>query len=295
MKASASKDSKVNRVNSSSAKQDLYQEVTDTIVKALGEGIANPENWRCPWHGGNGLPVNHATGKAYQGVNVLLLCIAEHVKGYSSPRWMTFAQGKALGGNVRKGEKGTPIVYYNFVNRVNSEGKEESFPILKSWTVFNLAQFDGIEVNKVNSVNTSERIEACEELISSSKAEVQYGFDKACYVPALDIVKLPKFEQFNDAGGYYSTVFHELAHWTGNAKRLNRDLSGRFGSASYAMEELVAELASAYLCAEFKIEGQLQHADYIADWINVLKGDKYAIFTASKHAQLAADYLSPST
>jgi antirestriction protein ArdC len=272
-------------------KRDLYQEVTDMIVKALEDGLADPKNWECPWVSSGGA-MNHSTGKHYSGVNSLLLAMGMHAGRFKHNRWMTYKQGADLGGQVRKGEKSTPIVYFKIVTK-GEEGDDDrkSFPVLKGWNVFNIDQFDGIEYTPDVSLSSTERYERCDIFIESCGVDLSFGGDVACYIPSLDRVMLPNFADFKNSEGYYSTAFHEFAHWTGSPKRLNRDLSGRFGSASYAMEELVAELASAYLCSEFGISGKLQHVDYIASWLKALKKDKYAIFTASKLAEQAAKFL----
>jgi antirestriction protein ArdC len=272
-------------------KRDLYQEVTDSIIKALEDGVANPKGWQCPWNKG-GEAVNHTTDRAYSGINTLLLAVAMMQGGFRYNRWMTYKQGQGLGGQVRKGEKSTQVVYYNFVKKkdADDDDRKSYIPILRSWNVFNISQFDGIEYSEP-SPSELQRFSQADAFIENCGADISFGGDRACYIPSLDKIMLPVFDNFKHSEGYYSTAFHELSHWTGHPKRLNRELSGRFGSESYAMEELIAELASAYLCNEFSIEGEIQHIDYLANWLTVLRNDKYAIFTASKHAEQAAKFL----
>lgn len=277
---------------------DLYQDVTDRIIAALETGTAP---WVKPWStsGQNGgMPWNPASGTRYRGVNVALLWMAEHEAGYSAPEWMTYRQAQERGGQVRKGEHGTKIIFWKQLDpRADQESDDDNDGprfVLRGYTVFNVAQIEGIEPTTAASpapVNAWLPHDRAERLIQRSRADIRHGGDRAAYAPMLDYIRLPARDQFSDAGGYYNTALHELAHWTGHATRCARDLSGRFGAHKYAAEELIAEIASAYTCAALGVEGQLQHAEYIANWLQILRNDKRAIFTAASQAQRAADYL----
>ena len=283
--------------------RDLYQEVTDRIVAAMEAGTAP---WVCPWRrdGEGGRQRNGSSGHVYRGVNVLLTAMS----GFGSPRWYTFNQAKQLGGSVRKGEKGTQLVYWKFIDP-KPDGDEKApgdqgstsgrIPLLRSFIVFNAEQIafecpDGSQhaVAVEADLDVASDYGPTRDLVERSEADIRHGGTRACYNPSDDYIRVPVPSRFADTASYHATVMHELGHWTGHESRLARDLSGRFGAEAYAAEELVAELAAAFLCAELGVAGKLQHAEYIGSWIKVLKEDKRAIFTASRLAQQAADYLS---
>lgn len=273
--------------------RDLYQEVTDQILAALEAGVAP---WARPWEGQVALelPINGVTGRPYSGVNVLLLWVQAQAQGFTSHHWMTFRQAKAAGAHVRKGEKGTRIVFWRPVRRKEKQddGSEKlrEFAILKSFTVFNRDQVEGLE-----DAPEVARVASADELLDASGATILHGGARAFYNPGEDFIRLPRPESFDSMGHYYGTVLHELVHWTGHADRIGRDLTGRFGSEAYAAEELIAELGAAFLAAQLGVPGQLRHADYIGNWIQVLRSDKKAIFTASRQARTAADWLISRT
>jgi antirestriction protein ArdC len=287
-------------------KKDMYQEVTDRIVEAIEN--TDGKNWKCPWQGSIGLPRNGATQRPYNGVNVLLLWIITEAKGYRTHEWFTYKQAKGLGGNVKRGEKGTQVVYWGFrevpkdpsmsLEEFRKLSKEEQkkigmrkVPNCRAYTVFNRDQCEGLPEAVVENHDGPSSIEAIENFVSETGVQIVEG-PLAAYAKSRDHVILPNRKDFFSEGGYYSTLFHEMTHWTGHDTRLDRDLSGRFGSESYAMEELVAELGSAFLCASFGIEAGTQHPEYIKSWLQVLKNDKYAIFTAAREAKNAVDYLN---
>ncbi len=295
------------RTRSSRQHRDLYREVTDRIVAALEQGVAP---WVCPWRrdGEGGRPRNGASGHVYKGVNVVLTGMA----GFASSRWYTFNQAKHLGGHIRKGEKGTQVIYWTFVDARNSAadcnvGDEADtaklprrIPILKCYTVFNAEQIAWPEGSK-HAVHQGDDdqvlglggdFDDARVLVEGTGAVIRHGGSRAYYSPGDDYIRLPDLHRFDGAGDYYATALHELAHWTGHESRLGRDLTGRFGTEAYAAEELVAELAAAFLGADLGVAGRLQHAEYIGAWLRVLKGDKRAVFTASRLAQEAADYLT---
>lgn len=280
---------------------NLFDNVTARILAELENGAAP---WVKPWSAtpGKNIPHNAATGRPYSGCNVVLLWLSQG--RFASPRFMTFQQAQALGGNVRKGEHGFTVY---FVKPVTAKAKDESgddagkgrsFTMLRAYTVFNVDQCENLPAKILTPEskpprNTDERDATMDEFIAATGADYREGFggDRAFYATGPDFVAMPAYEAFNSAANYYGTAFHELAHWTGNAKRLNREFGKRFGDKAYAAEELVAELAAAFLCAEFDLDGELRHAGYISNWIELLKADNRAFFTAASAAQKAADYL----
>ena len=279
-------------------KKDLYAEVTARIVAQLESGAAP---WVKPWAStpGRNQPHNAITGRRYSGVNVVMLWMAMNRPGFTVPAFATFKQVQAAGGQVRKDEHGTKVYFVKPLEsktKFKSNGKPETFMMLREFTVFNIAQCDGLPESIVNPAITGPRNEdsrdaTIEEFLQATGADITESGDRAFYSPAEDRIVIPAFQCFKGASAYYGTMFHELAHWTGSKGRCDRDFSGRFGDAKYAAEELVAELTSAYLAAEFNTDGQMQSAEYIAVWIRLLKDDSRAFFTAASKAQAAADYL----
>jgi antirestriction protein ArdC len=217
---------------------------------------------------------------------------------YSSNTWATYKQISEAGGNVRKGEKGTHIVFFKPMTKetqtASGQIEKESFAVIKSYCVFNASQCDGLEL-PTPAAEPAEftAIELAEQRIAKTGAIVSHGGDAAFYMPSADRIQLPNKATFETPASYYATVFHELTHWSGADHRLARDLSkGRFGNPAYAFEELVAELGAAFLCQDHAIDGELRHAGYIASWLKALRDDKTAIFKAAALAQKAADYVN---
>lgn len=280
------------------ANRDLYQEVTDTIVEALEAGTVP---WVKPWipgpHGGahrNGL-----SGHVYSGINIFLLEIAAASRGYTSPEWFTFKQAKKAGGHVRKGEGSTTVVFWKMLRAKEEDeetGEEETrvIPLLRHYNVFNRDQIEGlpeIEEEEEAPAREERTFPLAEQVAAASRVPIQNDPARACYSPVLDEIRIPDAARFEDDGAFWATLMHELVHATGHPSRLDRDMTGRFGSEAYAAEELVAELGSAYLSRVTELDGTLQHPEYIANWIQVLKSDKRAIFTASSAAKKASDFL----
>ena len=284
---------------------NIYDEVTAKIVAELEAG-------RFPWaqawaNKGEaatiaaGLPKNACTGRTYSGINILLLWGAAIDNGFADQTWLTFRQAKALGGSVMKGERGSMVVYADkFIpkeerKRVETEGGDASFvPFLKRYTVFNAAQCEGLPDDVTASAKPlpeCETIPRAENLIKATGADFRIGGDKAFYAPSQDFIRVPPQPAFFEQINYYRTCFHELGHWTGHASRLNREFKGRYGSHAYAREELVAEMASAFVCASLSIAPTVRHADYLASWLQVLKEDNRAIFNAASLASKAADFI----
>jgi antirestriction protein ArdC len=272
----------------------VYQEVTDRIIAELERG-AIP--WTKPWkarpQNGGFLPHNVVTGRAYHGINVPILWCQADMLGYPTHSWLTFKQAKEKGGSIRKGEKATQVVFTKKL-RIKDELTEEDKQIsmVRGYFVFNAAQVDGLpDPPATAEVPPEARHSAAESFIAATHANIRYGGNEACFVPSLDYIEMPPFSAFKTAEGFYCTELHECTHWSGHESRLDRNLTGRFGTRSYAAEELVAELGAAFLCAHLSIEGELRHAGYIAEWIELFRHDERAIFTAAAKAQQAADYL----
>lgn len=273
----------------------VYARVTASILAELEKGAAP---WIKPWSGmGSGsMPRNAASGRAYSGINIIMLWMAREEKGFSSAKWLTFKQALDLGGHVRKGEKSERVVFVNMLEREDDDGKVRKIPFLKEYSVFNVEQCDGLPADMMpkpqfNLINIDQRDAVADEFLKASGAHIVEEGGRAFYRPATDSITLPPFTTFRSSDNFYATAFHELAHWTGHESRLARDFSGRFGDRAYAAEELVAELTAAFLCAEFSMDGELRHAGYIESWIGLLKEDDRAFFTAAAKAQKAADYL----
>jgi antirestriction protein ArdC len=293
--------------------RDLYQEVTDRIVAALEQGVAP---WIQPWAAGTGFPRNGRTGRPYHGLNVLLLWLTAQERGYTSQEWFTFNQAMQACGyrregrrwtwagtgpeparaGVRKGERGTVVTFWKILPRRDEQGTDggnrRGIPLLRHFVVFNRAQVDGLPPSRFEAPRHDwEPIEEAEAFVRGTGARVIVGGSVAGYSLGADAIGMPALADFAEVGAYYATLLHELAHWTGHPSRLDRDLSGAFGSPSYAREELVAEMGGAFLCVALGIRGQLQHPEYIAFWLNVLREDKRAIFHAASQARQVAEYL----
>jgi antirestriction protein ArdC len=286
-------------------RQDIYSRITASIVEALERGV---KPWTQPWNASHAAghvsrPLRH-TGEPYSGINVLTLWSSAMGAHYTAPIWMTFRQAIELGGHVRKGEKGSPVVYANSISRTETDeatgdATERSIPFLKAYTVFNVEQIEGLPghfyARAENTRNPDERIADAESFFAATRADIRHGGDCAYYSPPLDYIQMPDFTVFRDAQSYYATLAHEATHWTKHQNRLDRDFGRkRFGDDGYAREELVAELGAAFLCADLglRLEDRDDHAAYIGHWLAVLKVDKRAIFAAAAHAQRAADYLA---
>jgi antirestriction protein ArdC len=283
-------------------KQDVYQTITNHILDIMEQGTGP---WEMPWYHANAMPLNVESGKPYRGVNILSLWCASLKKGYSIGYWGTFNQWKTKGAAVRKGEKACPVVLYKPIEReeTNQEtGKREMVEtfIARLYWVFNADQVDGWEAPTVQSTGTPETIQQAEVFFANTKARLVYDGGRAFYSPLQDQITMPEKSCFIDTThstateNYYSTLFHELTHWTGHDDRLNRNLISRFGEDSRAMEELIAELGAAFLCAQLGVSPapREDHAAYLASWLKALKNDKHAVFTAASKASQAVEYLN---
>ncbi|ELI5720950.1 DUF1738 domain-containing protein [Vibrio fluvialis] len=273
------------------SKSDFYQTVTDSIVKALESGV---KPWACPWEnnvaaGMSGLPYNLKSQNTYSGINVLLLWSSATENRFSSPAWLSYKQALEMGGQVRKGEKSTQIVFYKQIKKEDEQGNEEIVPIMKTYSIFNLDQIDGIQSPQVEEpkpldTNDYEQYSHVESVIEATGANIIEKGIKAFYRPSSDIIVVPPKPLFKSAADYFSTKLHELSHWTGAKHRLDRKGGQSFGDHDYAFEELVAELSSAFLGAELSIYGDVQHESYIASWLKALNNDKRYIFKAAAQA-----------
>ena len=272
---------------------DIYDGVTKSIIAELETG--RPV-WVQPWKTTRRtrlglLPANLATGRTYSGINIPILWQAAKNGGYTDHAWMTFQQALALKATVRKGEKGTHIVFTKKITAKDDE-EERQVAILRGYTVFNIAQIDGLP-SRIATLEDDVQPSDNDILrfIKATNADIRHGGSRACFVPSLDIIQMPPYSTFRTSEGYFATALHELGHWSGHETRLNRNLKNRFGSQAYAAEELIAELTSAFLCAHLSVNGELRHAAYIKTWIRLLKEDSRAIFTAASKASQAADFL----
>ncbi len=286
-------------------KQDIYTRITNQIVSHLEKGV---RPWVRPWNAEHAAgritrPLRH-NGKPYSGINVLSLWASAMAQNFAAPIWMTFKQALELDADIRKGEKGSLVVYADSIKRKETDEKtgdeiDREIPFLKGYTVFNVEQIEGLpEVYYAKTapiLDPVSRIDHAEKFFAALGATIRHGGNRACYSIAADAIQMPPFQSFQDADSYYATLAHECTHWTGSKTRLDRNFGGhRFGSEGYAVEELVAELGAAFLCAdlELALEPREDHASYIATWLKVLATDNRAVFTAATHAQRAVEFIN---
>jgi antirestriction protein ArdC len=268
----------------------VYEEVTNSIIEQLEKG-AIP--WQKPWVADGSADKNVITQKPYQGINRLILGMSGMAHGFNVPVWASFKQWQQLGGSVRKGEKGTKIVFYTPAEKVNANGDKESYAVLKAYWVFNVSQVDGIEITPVAVTEkpfTANQL--AEERIIKTGARISHGGDAAFFMPSQDRIQMPHKSAFDSEASYYATAFHELTHWAGHETRLDRVKGKRFADPAYAFEELVAEMGAAFLCQDYGIKGELRHAGYIQSWLKALRDDSKAVFKAAAYAQKAATYIN---
>ena len=281
----------------------LYDDITNKIIAELEAGRVP---WVQPWGTAGAkallaMPANAATGRQYSGINVLILWGAVIDHGFPVQSWLTFRQALSLGGHVRKGERGTTVVYADrFIpdhekKRAQETGEEaQAIPFLKRFTVFNGAQCEDLPDSLAAAPPAPEpgliepRVEA---LIKATGIDFRIGGNRAFYMPAADYVQVPPPQAYVHTIDWHRTALHELGHATGHASRLGRDLFGSFGSKKYAFEELIAEMNAAFCCASLGINPTVRHADYIGSWLEVLREDNRAIVRAASHASKAADWL----
>jgi antirestriction protein ArdC len=302
-------------LSAADARRDIYQDITNRIIAAL----ESAQRWQKPWTSaftpsGDGVlrrPVNAITKKPYRGINVPILWSTGRV----SNCWATYKAWSAAGAQVRKGEKGTMIVFWKEVTRASNETtgdgetgdeRRNKFWMARGYIVFNSEQVEGWSAAPLAPQAPQappapkpagfEPIPVADAFIAGTGAVIKHGGDSACYIPALDLIKMPERSQFkgtSTSSAYYSTILHELGHFSGAKGRCDRDLTGRFGSEAYSVEELIAELTSAYLCADLNVSmvPRPDHGHYIASWLKVLRNDKRAVFTAASKAEQATRFL----
>ena len=281
--------------------QKIYDLITDRIITLLEKGVIP---WRKPWDAASGAPRNLVSGKAYRGINAMLLCSL----GFNSPWFVTFNQAKALGGAVKKGAHGFPVVFWKFLEASTAPeddeeqaGGRDRVPLLRYYTVFNLEQTEGITAGKIPAAEPRhfDPIEACERIVAEmpQRPEIRHTTEaRAYYRPSTDTVTMPLRESFHSAAEYFSTLAHELVHSTGAPSRLARKSLedwAPFGTADYSREELVAEMGAGFLCAHAGIASATleNSAAYIQNWLQVLKDDRRAVIVAAGQAQKAADFI----
>ena len=284
--------------NSTGERVDVYQKITDQIVAAIEKGAGK---WEMPWSQTADIPRNVVSHKPYRGINTLALWSEAINKGYECQQWATYNQWAEMGAQVRKGEKSASVVFWKFTRFTDGETEDADLetsgrvvPLARLYHVFNAAQVDGFAIPEKSEGATVERIREVDAFFGALGGKLVHAEPKAYYRPSTDTINMPKIDLFRDAESYYATLAHEYTHWTGPESRCNRDLKGRFGSESYAAEELVAELGAAFLCGQLGIshEPRPDHAAYLTSWLKVLKADKKAIFTASSKAQQAVDWMT---
>ena len=283
--------------------KDVYRTITRQIISAIEAGA---DAFTMPWHRdlGNTMPTNALSGNTYNGVNVIALWAAAELGGFTTGYWATYKQWSLLGGQVRKGEKGSVVVFYKEANvgaDTPETGENENRSVLyaRSSHVFNAEQVEGWQAPAPAGRDAVQTLGEAERFVMATAADVRIGGDSAYYQPRTDHIQMPDRDRFTGTQtisateSYYATLLHELTHWSGHTNRLARDFSARFGKEEYAMEELVAELGAAFLCSDLGITNQPRpdHAAYIAHWLTVLKKDTRAIFTAASKANEAKNYL----
>ncbi|MCW6536761.1 ArdC family protein [Sphingomonas lycopersici] len=281
---------------------NLYEQITTRIIAELEAGRLP---WIQPWgtaRAALGMPYNVVSGRRYSGINILTLWHAVVERGFQSQAFLTFRQAVALGGSVRRGEHGVPIVYARrFVpqderRRAAVEGREMSggIPFLRHFTVFSADQCDGLPDDiamPLPPVPEGLIAPEAEALIKATGADFRIGGAIAFYSPAHDYIAVPRPDDFHEPVNWHRTAFHELGHWSGHKSRLDRDLTGSFGSKQYGREELVAEMTGAFVCASLGITPTVRHADYIGSWLDIIREDARAIVRAASAASRAADFL----
>lgn len=283
-------------------KKDRYQMVTDMVIDLMDK---HGSNWTKPWQASAGNSHhNVVSGKPYQGTNIFMTAISSYKNEFKSNQWATYKQWEKLGATVRKGSKGTDIVFFDKVMITDKITEEQAMiPLLKGFSIFNADQVEGYDAKPVEEQAKPDfNHKATDQLVSDSGAIIKHGGGKAFYAPQPDFIQMPEKADFKGTKdstpeqSYYGTLLHELCHWTGHKTRLDRKLIGRFGSNAYAFEELIAETGSTFLAAMLGLEKEPtpDHAKYLNNWLEVLKSDKRAMMKAFGQAQKAADFILAS-
>jgi antirestriction protein ArdC len=274
---------------------EIFHRITESIIAAIDADPTKPE---LPWHRAQlCIPSNASTGRPYRGINILSLWLTASAKGYPDARWASYLQWQALGVQVRKGEKGTPIVFYRSLEKdepPDSETTVRSFRVARAYHVFNAAQVEGWTPPPLPTpLSETERQSHAEAFFEAVGATVIHEGDRAYYRPSTDTIHMPPFASFKSGLGYYAVLAHEHIHWTGAGIRLDRKLGTAHHTPAYAGEELVAELGAAFLCAALALtpEPRPDHAGYVASWLKLLRDDHRAIVQASSLATRAVEFL----
>ncbi len=281
-------------------KKSIYEEITERIIDSLEDGVIP---WVRPWAAVKyGEHRNGLTSRPYRGLNIMLLNMVAMTKGFADPRWLTFRNAEKLGGHVKKGERGVGIVFWKFLSVkeredsdaiVDPDDKEQKVvPFARMYTVFNVEQCEGIELSPLETPADCEGQDNqdAEKIMSITK--LHHGGDRAYYSPSRDCIVMPVREAFENLHFYFTTGYHETLHWSRHPNRLNRKFGARFGDQDYAFEELVAEIGAAFLGAATGIPfEEMRHPEYINSWLQILKNDTKAIFTAAAKAQTASDFI----
>jgi antirestriction protein ArdC len=274
----------------------FYAEVSAQIIAELKTGVPP---WVLPWRQlGRTVARNALTGRRYNGINILFLWMAQQRYRWPFAHFLSFKQALELGGHVRKGEHGIKIIFYKdlvVIAPEDAETESRRVPMLKTFTVFNIAQCEGLPDRiarpMIEAQHFGERDLLIEEFIATIGSQIREGADVAGYSLDRDFITMPPFRAFASPAEYYSTLFHEVGHWTGHPARFNRPLPGKWQEKPYALEELIAEFGAAFLCAEFAIDCVMPSASYIQSWISLFEDDPKALFTAASKASKAVDYL----
>jgi antirestriction protein ArdC len=270
----------------------------DRITAAIQQMLeGDVPAWRQPWRtlresGAATMPRNAITGHTYRGINTCILWSRQDI----DMRYLTYRQAAQHGGHVRKGEHGTQICFWQkrLYTKRSESGEDETRNglLMKLYTVFHVSQCEDLQLPKVTKVQPQPVPPTIHDVYGALEARVDHGGDRACYIPSLDRITMPRPEAFTSTDAYSATALHELTHWTGHESRLRREFGKRFGDQAYAAEELVAELGSAFLCASLGVNSALEHhASYVHHWQKLLKSDPRAVVTAASKAQAAADYV----
>lgn len=275
---------------------DVMADIVDRLIAEIDNGA---QQWRMPWNTASGLPHNAVTGNAYRGANILALWLESLICGYTSNGWATYKQWQSIDAQVRKGETGTRLI--RWVDKkvdpvadtpVGDEAKRSQL-IPVAFTVFHLSQCD--IANNTTTVKPTPRHHGnFAHFFDAIPAVIRWGAGNPCYVPHLDEIRMPDWDAFHTTAAGHATLAHELAHWTGHRERLDRDLTGRYGDDSYAMEELIAEMSAAFTCAEVGIAPAIRddHAPYLAHWLRVLRAEPRHLWSVASAAQAATDHLA---
>ena len=284
-------------------KRNLQKEITQRFIDALENGCVP---WIKPWKTDdtNGFPINATNERRYRGINIPILWSTAVSRGFKRDRWLSYRQAQKAGGHVRRGEKGTPVIFYRTIevpkpdNKATQDDGPHVYKVARSYTLFNVEQCAGLpkKMKGVSEVSSapSERMTQVDAMVRNTGVKIRHGGAVATYMPKADIICMPPAQAFRNSKHYYSTLLHEMCHWTGHKSRLKRPgivEDNPFGSLAYAHEELIAEIGSAFLCAEYGIQGDLRHEGYVVDWIKEMKAKPSAIFHAAAAAQTAFQYL----